>query len=51
MTILGIVAIILGVIVGVPWIWIVGIVLTVIGVMLAAAGKNGRLNAGRAHYF
>ena len=51
MTILGIVAIILGVIVGVPWIWIVGIVLTAIGVMLAASGKNGRLNAGRAHYF
>jgi hypothetical protein len=51
MTILGIIAIILGVIVGVPWIWIVGIVLTVVGVMLAASGKNGRLNAGRAHYF
>ena len=51
MTILGIIAIVLGVIVGVPWIWIVGIVLTVVGVTLAASGKNGRLNAGRSHYF
>ncbi|MEH3156521.1 MAG: hypothetical protein PGN29_14690 [Gordonia paraffinivorans] len=51
MTILGIIAIIIGVIVGVPWIWIVGIVLTVAGAVLAASGKNGRLNAGRAHYF
>ncbi|WP_299569384.1 hypothetical protein [uncultured Williamsia sp.] len=51
MMILGIIAIVVGAIVGVPWIWIVGIVLTVAGATLAASGRNGRLNAGRAHYF
>ncbi|MCU1689951.1 MAG: hypothetical protein JWN61_783 [Pseudonocardiales bacterium] len=51
MIILGLVCLILGFILGIPLLWTVGIVLVVVGLILALLGSTGRSVGGRRHYY
>jgi len=51
MIILGIILIIIGFIVGIPVLWWIGVVLLVIGLILALLGATGRAVGGRAHWY
>jgi len=45
------ICLILGLILGVPILWTIGVVLLVIGLVLFVLGSTGRPVAGRRHYF
>jgi hypothetical protein len=51
MIVLGVVLLLIGFFVGVPALWTVGIILAVVGAVLALAGSSGRQIGGRAHYW
>ena len=51
MTTLGLVLLVLGLILGAPWLWIIGIVLMVLGTILFGLGSAGRGVGGRQHYY
>ncbi|HEY2502472.1 MAG TPA: DUF6131 family protein [Mycobacterium sp.] len=51
MIILGIVLLIAGFLLKISILWTLGIVLVVIGAILAILGSTGRAVAGRRHYF
>jgi hypothetical protein len=48
---LGVICLVLGVVLGVPALWSVGIILVVVGLVLAVLGSTGRAVGGRRHYF
>jgi hypothetical protein len=51
MILLGVVLMIIGFIASIPILWTVGIILVVIGLVLALLGSTGRAVGGRRHYF
>ncbi|HEY3883158.1 MAG TPA: DUF6131 family protein [Trebonia sp.] len=51
MIILGIVLLIIGFVVKIAILWTIGIVVLVIGLILALLGATGRAVGGRRHYF
>jgi hypothetical protein len=51
MILLGVVLLLVGFFAGVPILWTLGIVLAVVGAILALAGGTGRQIGGRAHYW
>jgi hypothetical protein len=51
MILLGVVLMIIGFIASIPILWTVGIILVVIGLVLALLGGTGRPVGGRRHYF
>jgi hypothetical protein len=51
MIFLGVVLLLVGFFVGVPILWTLGIILAVVGAILALAGSSGRQIGGRAHYW
>jgi hypothetical protein len=51
MIFLGLVLLVLGFVLTVHILWILGIVVLVVGVMLALLGATGRAVGGRPHYF
>lgn len=51
MILLGIILLIIGFVATVHILWILGIVLVVVGVILAALGAGGREIGGRRHWF
>ena len=51
MTILGVVLMLLGLLLGIPILWTVGIILLVVGAVLMLLGRSGRRVGGRAHYW
>ena len=51
MIILGVVLLIIGFIAKIPIIWTIGIVVVVIGAILAILGAVGREVGGRRHYY
>ncbi len=51
MILLGVVLMIIGFIASIPILWTVGIILVVIGLVLALLGSAGRPVGGRRHYF
>jgi hypothetical protein len=51
MILLGVVLMIIGFIASIPILWTVGIILVVIGLVLALLGSTGRPVGGRRHYF
>lgn len=51
MIILGIVVLLLGLVLGVPILWTIGIVLVIVGIGLMILGGIGRPVAGRRHYY
>lgn len=51
MIILGIVLLLLGLLLGVPVLWTIGIVVLIIGLALLILGSFGRAVGGRPHYW
>ncbi|MEO6886423.1 MAG: hypothetical protein ABI232_09095 [Jatrophihabitantaceae bacterium] len=51
MILLGVVLLVVGFIFGVPILWTLGIILALVGAVLALAGSSGRRIGGRAHYW
>lgn len=51
MIILGIIALIAGFLLKIPVLWTIGIILVIVGVILAVLGSTGRAVGGRRHYF
>jgi hypothetical protein len=48
---LGIILMIIGFIVGIPFLWTVGVILLVIGLVLFVLGSLGHAVGGRRHYY
>ena len=48
---LGVVLLLIGFLAGVPILWTLGILLALVGAVLALAGSSGRRIGGRAHYW
>jgi hypothetical protein len=48
---LGVVLLLIGFFAGIPILWTLGIILAVVGAILAVAGAGGRRIGGRAHYW
>jgi hypothetical protein len=48
---LGVLFLLLGFVLGIPILWTLGIVLLVVGAVLAIAGATGRPIGSRAHYW
>lgn len=51
MIILGVVLLIAGLLTGIGILWTIGLILVVVGLILAALGWAGRPVAGRRHYW
>lgn len=51
MIILGIVLLLLGLVLGIPILWTLGIVAVIIGIVLMVMGGTGRAVGGRRHYW
>jgi hypothetical protein len=51
MIIVGIVLLLLGLLLGVPILWALGIILVVVGAVLMLLGTTGRAIGGRRHYW
>ncbi|HEY2656846.1 MAG TPA: DUF6131 family protein [Solirubrobacteraceae bacterium] len=51
MIVLGVILLIIGFIATIPILWTIGIVLVVVGLILALLGRTGRAVGGRAHYY
>jgi hypothetical protein len=50
-TILGLILMLIGFLLGIPILWTIGIILVVIGLILWILGATGREFAGRRHYW
>ena len=51
MIVLGIVLLLIGFFVGMPLLWTLGVIVLVIGIVLALLGSTGRAVGGRNHYW
>jgi hypothetical protein len=51
MIILGLVLLLIGVLVGIPILYTLGVVLLIIGLVLMLVGRSGTAFAGRRHYW
>jgi hypothetical protein len=48
---LGVILLIIGFLASIPILWTIGIILVVVGLILALLGSTGRAVGGRAHYY
>jgi hypothetical protein len=51
MIVLGLILLIIGFLASIPILWTIGIILVVVGAVLALVGRTGRKVGGRAHWF
>lgn len=51
MIIAGLILLVLGFVLGVPFLWTIGIIVLVVGLVLLLMGTAGRPLAGRSHYY
>ena len=51
MIVLGVVLLVLGFVTGIGFLWSLGILLALVGAVLAIAGSTGRMIGGRRHYY
>jgi hypothetical protein len=51
MIILGLILLVLGLLLGVPILWTIGLILIVVGAVLWLLGSSGRTVGGRRHYW
>jgi uncharacterized membrane protein HdeD (DUF308 family) len=51
MIILGVILLIIGLIAQISILWLIGIVLIIVGAVLALLGRSGRAVGGRSHWF
>jgi Family of unknown function (DUF6131) len=49
--ILGVILLIIGFVTGIAILWSIGIIVLVVGLILALLGATGRMVGGRRHYF
>jgi hypothetical protein len=49
--VLGLILLIIGFLASIPILWTIGIILLVVGLILALLGRTGRAVGGRAHYY
>lgn len=48
---LGVVLLLIGFLLGIPFLWTIGVVVTVVGLILLLLGAAGREIGGRRHYY
>lgn len=51
MIVIGLILLLLGVLVGIPVLWTLGVISLVFGLVMFALGSSGRPVAGRKHYW
>ena len=51
MIVLGVILLIIGFLASIPILWTIGIIVLVVGLVLALLGRTGRAVGGRAHYY
>ena len=51
MIVLGVILLIVGFLASIPILWTIGIIVLVVGLVLALLGRTGRAVGGRAHYY
>lgn len=51
MIIVGVICLVLGLVLGVPVLWTIGIILVAVGLVLLLLGSTGRRIGGRSHYW
>ena len=51
MIIAGLLLMLVGLLLGVPILWTIGIVVAIVGLVLLLLGRSGRQVGGRAHYW
>jgi Family of unknown function (DUF6131) len=51
MIILGLVLLLIGVLLGIPVLYTLGVILLVVGLILMLVGRSGTMVAGRRHYW
>jgi len=51
MIVLGVILLVVGFLATIPILWTIGIILVVVGAVLAVAGRTGRKVGGRAHWY
>lgn len=51
MIVLGLILLLIGFLTGISILWTIGIVLVVVGAVLALVGRSGRKVGGRSHWF
>jgi hypothetical protein len=51
MIVVGIVLLLLGLVLGVPLLWTLGIIVLIVGLVLLLLGSTGRAIGGRRHYW
>jgi hypothetical protein len=51
MIVLGLILLLIGFVASIPILWTVGVILVVVGVVLALLGSAGRAVGGRRHYY
>ncbi len=51
MIILGLVLLLIGFIAAIPILWTLGIIVLIVGLILAVLGSSGRAVGGRRHYY
>lgn len=51
MIILGLILLVIGFVAHIPILWTIGIILLIVGAVLAIAGSLGRQIGGRRHYY
>jgi hypothetical protein len=49
--VLGVILLIIGFLASIPILWTIGIIVLVVGLVLALLGRTGRAVGGRAHYY
>jgi Family of unknown function (DUF6131) len=49
--ILGVILLIIGFVAGIAIVWSIGVIVLVVGLILALLGATGRMVGGRRHYF
>jgi hypothetical protein len=49
--VLGLILLIIGFLASIPILWTIGIIVLVVGLILALLGRTGRAVGGRAHYY
>jgi hypothetical protein len=49
--VLGVILLIIGFLASIPILWTIGIIVLVVGLILALLGRTGRAVGGRAHYY
>ena len=51
MIVFGLILLVIGFVTGIPFVWTIGMIVLIVGVVLWALGASGRAVGGRKHYY